>query len=388
MSRRAGIAILGATGSIGQSTLAVLERLGDRFEVTTLTAHRNVSALEDLVRRWRPRRAIVCEPAGALPDSDGTDWLSGRAAIVEAVRDPDVAVVVNALVGAAGLEPTLAALEAGKRVALANKESLVVGGELVWAAARRGGGELVPVDSEHSAITQCLGREPHRAAETVRRLILTASGGAFRDRDPESLARVTPEEALRHPTWEMGAKVTVDSATLANKAMEVIEAHVLFGVPYDSIEVVLHRESIVHSLVEFVDGACLAHLSPPTMELPILYALVSPERVPYAAPRLDLAACSALHFESMPAGRYPLFELGVAAGRAAGTAPIAFNAANEVAVAAFLDGALPFTGIARVVAEVLDRPRAGAVNDLAAALETDREVRAHARQWISEDSAG
>lgn len=388
MSGRAGVAVLGATGSIGQSTLAVLEHLGDRFEVVTLTAHRNVEALAREVRRWRPRRAIVCEPAGPLPDSDGTQWLAGREAVVEGARDPDVSVVVNALVGAAGLEPTLAALEAGKRVALANKESLVVGGDLVWTAARRGGGELVPVDSEHSAIYQCLHCDRAGGAETVRRLILTASGGAFRDRDPESLERVTPEEALRHPTWEMGAKITVDSATLANKALEVIEAHVLFGVPYDAIEVVLHRESILHSLVEFVDGACLAQLSAPTMELPILYALVGPERVPYPAPRLDLAALSALRFEPLPAERYPLFELGLAAARAGGTGPIAFNAANEVAVAAFLEGALPFTGIARVVSQVLERHRAGAVSDLASALDMDRAVRAHARRWISEASGG
>lgn len=389
MSARVGVAVLGATGSIGQSTLTVLERLSDRFHVDALTAHRNVDALAALVRRWRPRLAVVCEPSGPLPANEGrTRWAQGREAVLDAAGAPGVGVVVNALVGAAGLEPTLAALSAGKRVALANKESLVVGGDLVWAAAGRGGGELLPVDSEHSAILQCLRGRDAGGAEAVRRLILTASGGAFRDRDPGSLETVTPEEALRHPTWEMGAKVTVDSATLANKALEVIEAHVLFRVPYDAIEVVIHRESIVHSLVEFVDGSVLAQLSAPTMELPILYALVFPERVPYPAPRLDLTRMAALRFEALAPGRYPVFDLGISAARAGGTAPIAFNAANEVAVAAFLDGALPFTGIARVVEVVLEGHRPCAVPDVESALDADRDARALARRGISEVSRG
>lgn len=381
MSQRFGVAILGSTGSVGHSTLAVLERLSDRFQVVALTAHRNVRALADQVERWRPRLAVVSEPAEPLPTDGRTRWCSGREAVLEVASRSDVDVAVNALVGASGLEPTLVALEAGKRVALANKESLVVGGSLVREAARRGRGELVPVDSEHSAIFQCLrGNDPTR----VRRLLLTASGGALRDRDPSALEAVTPEEALRHPTWEMGAKVTVDSATLANKAMEVIEAHFLFDVPYDRIEVVLHRESIVHSLVEFVDGALLAQLSVPTMELPILYALVFPERVPYPAPSLDLAQVEALSFEALAPGRHPLFELGIAAGREGGTATIAFNAANEVAVSAFLDREIPFTAISRLVEAVLERHRPEAVRDLRMALESDREARALSRRLVPE----
>jgi 1-deoxy-D-xylulose-5-phosphate reductoisomerase len=381
---RIGVAVLGSTGSIGQSTLAVLDRLRDRFEVVALTAHRNVAALAEQVARFRPRVAVVREPGNPLPVAGATEWRTGGDAIVEvAVRD-DVALVVNALVGAAGLEPTVRALEAGKRVALANKESLVIGGPLVRAARARGGGTLVPVDSEHSALFQCLEGRDRR---DVRRLVLTASGGAFRDRDPTTLDTVAPEEALRHPTWEMGAKVTVDSATLANKAMEVMEAHELFEIPLHAIDVVLHRESVVHGLVEFVDGSCLAHLSVPTMELPILYALVYPERVAYPAARLDLAALGALRFEPLAPGRYPMFDLGLAAARQGGAARVVYNAANEVAVAAFLEGRLPFPGIARCVAAALERVPPGPVDTLEAVLAYDREARARTTDLLAEVAA-
>jgi 1-deoxy-D-xylulose-5-phosphate reductoisomerase len=290
-----------------------------------------------------------------------------------------VDIVLNALVGAAGLEPTLAALRAGKRVALANKESLVCGGELVLRAAAEGGGELVPVDSEHSAILQCI--RGSRSAE-VQRLILTASGGPFREYAPEQIATVRPSDALRHPTWEMGSKITIDSATLANKALEVIEAHHLFGVAYDHIEAVIHPQSIVHSLVEFVDGSVLAQLGFPNMELPIVYALGYPERLPYACRRFDPIAAGPLTFAPVRMDCFPAFGLGVQAGRAGGTAPAVFNAANEVAVAAFLEERLPFPGIAAVLAEVLHGWDGGAADTLGGVLEADGWARREATTLV------
>jgi 1-deoxy-D-xylulose-5-phosphate reductoisomerase len=263
-----------------------------------------------------------------------------------------VQVVINAVVGAAGLSATLAALRAGKRVALANKETLVMAGHLVTRAAAECGGALVPVDSEHSAILQCLaGRKP----EEVRRLVLTASGGPFRSWSGERIAEATVSDALKHPTWQMGSKITIDSATLANKALEVIEAHHLFGVPYDRIDVVVHPQSIVHSFVEFVDGSVLAQMGVPSMELPILYALTWPERVPDSGvPSYDPVAQGALTFEAVRHDAFPMLQLGIEAGRLGGAAPAVYNAANEAAVARFLDGRLRFAGIARCVASALD----------------------------------
>jgi 1-deoxy-D-xylulose-5-phosphate reductoisomerase len=373
MSRR-GVAILGATGSIGRSALAVLDQHPDRFHAVALTAHRSTDALCRLAEAYRPRLAVVSDapvPPGACL-SPGTVWRSGREALLEAATHPDVHVVLNALVGAAGLEPTLAALRAGKRVALANKESLVCGGPLVMEAARQGGGELVPVDSEHSAILQCL--QGSREGE-VRRLLLTASGGPFRTWPAEALARVTPADALRHPTWSMGAKITIDSATLANKALEVIEAHFLFGVGYERIEAVVHPQSIIHSMVEMVDGSVLAQMGFPTMEIPVLYALSYPRRLPYEVRRFDPVAAGALTFEPVGADRFPAFGLGVRAGAAGGTAPAVFNAANEVAVAAFLAGELPFPGIAAAIGHALERCGAGDASSLEAVLDADARAR-------------
>jgi len=380
VNRATGIAILGATGSIGRSALAVLEQHPDRFRAVALTARRSGDALARLAERWHPSLAVVSDgevPAGA--PSSGTTWRTGREALLEAATHPDADVVLNALVGAAGLEPTLAALRAGKRVALANKESLVCGGPLVLEAAREGGGELVPVDSEHSAILQCL--QGVQSAE-VARLILTASGGPFRGWTAEMLAAATPADALRHPTWDMGAKVTIDSATLANKALEVIEAHFLFGVPYARIEAVVHPQSIIHSMVEMVDGSVLAQMGFPTMELPVLYALAYPGRLPYACRRFDPVAAGALTFEPVGADRFPAFALGVDAGRAGGTAPAVYNAANEVAVRHFLDGRLPFTGIAEAVAETLERCPAAPVRALHDVLEADARARRAAEEFV------
>jgi len=366
-----GVSILGATGSIGRSALAVLDQHPDRFRAVALTAGRQGDALARLAQRYRPELAVVVEgevPAGA----GGARWRTGREALLEAATHPEADVVLNALVGAAGLEPTLAALRAGKRVALANKESLVCGGPLVMAAAREGGGELVPVDSEHSAILQCLaGTRP----DAVRRLVITASGGPFRGWTPEMLASATPADALRHPTWDMGSKITIDSASLANKALEVIEAHFLFGVPYDRIEAVVHPQSIIHSMVEMVDGSVLAQMGFPTMELPVLYALSYPERLGYECRRFDPVAAGTLTFEPVDEARFPMFRLGVDAGRAGGTAPAVFNAANEVAVARFLDGSLGFSGIAGAVGHTLREWGGGAADSLEAVLRADAWAR-------------
>lgn len=378
-----GVALLGSTGSIGRSALAVLERHTDRFRLVALAANRRAAELAAQVVRYRPEFAVLVD--GALPESRTQDsptrWAAGHEALLEMVTHPSVDVVINAVVGAAGLEATLAALRAGKRLALANKESLVAGGPLVLDALREGGGALVPVDSEHSAILQCLRGAGERE---VRRLVLTASGGPFRDWDAEALESVTPEQALRHPTWDMGAKITVDSATLANKALEVIEAHFLFGIPYDRLGVVVHPQSIIHSMVEFVDGSVLAQAGFPTMELPILYALTHPDRIEDGgAPGFDPVAASPLTFEPLDEARFPTFRLGVEAGRAGGTAPAVFNAANEVAVASFLAEELSFRRIPEVVERVLAEHDPVPVDSLDAVLEADGRARALAREVVA-----
>jgi 1-deoxy-D-xylulose-5-phosphate reductoisomerase len=364
-----GVAVLGSTGSIGCSALRVLERQRDRFRVVALTAGKNAAGLAEQVAAWTPAYS-------ALVDREGAECL------VAAATRPDVRIVINGVVGAAGLEATLAALRAGKRVALANKETLVMAGELVTDAARAGGGEIVPVDSEHSAVLQCLtGRRP----VDVSRLILTASGGPFRAWSPDKIPAATVAEALRHPTWNMGRKITVDSATLVNKALEVIEAHFLFGLSYDAVDVVIHPQSIVHAFVEFVDGSVLAQLGFPTMELPILYALTHPDRVQDAgAPRFDPVKAGSLTFEPVSGARFPAFQLGVAAGRDGGTAPAVFNAANEVAVQAFLDEQISFGRIAKVIEQALaKRTGNGRAGTLEAVLDADTEARARAREAVS-----
>jgi len=372
-----GVALLGSTGSIGTTALRVLDRQRDRFHVAALTAFANAALLDEQVSRFSPRFVGLVNNGAR----EGSGWRTGQDCLVEAATRDDVDIVLNAVVGAAGLDATLAALEAGKRVALANKETLVMAGDLAAAAASRGGGEIVPVDSEHSAILQCLaGRRPSE----VRRLILTASGGPFRDWAPDRLARATVEDALHHPTWQMGRKITVDSATLANKALEVIEAHYLFKVPYDRIDVVVHPQSVVHSLVEFVDGSVLAQMSAPTMELPVLYALTHPERVPDdgVAP-FDPVACSPLTFEPVRHDRFPALRLGTQAGRMAGTAPAVFNAANEQAVALFLDGRITFHDIASAIESALAALANTAGGSREALLAADSSARRHVRSLFS-----
>ncbi|MGD8700139.1 MAG: 1-deoxy-D-xylulose-5-phosphate reductoisomerase [Gemmatimonadales bacterium] len=375
-----GVAILGSTGSIGQTTLDVISAFPDRFRVVALTANRSVGALQRQVSDFAPELAVLAEGDTAEAMVGDARIACGREAVLEAATLPGVDIVVNALVGAAGLEPTLAALEAGKRLALANKESLVVGGPLVMRALERGSGELIPVDSEHSAVFQCLEGAP---ASSVSKIVLTASGGAFRDRDRHELGDVSPAEALQHPTWNMGAKITVDSATLVNKALEVVEAHFLFGLPYDQVEVLIHRQSIVHSLVEFRDGSVLAQLGYPTMAVPVLYALAYPERLPLATRSLDLAEVGALTFEPVPADRYPAFELGRQAALAGGTAPAAFNAASEEAVSAFLDERIPFTGIPEVIREVLSGHTVEEVTQLEVVQRADESAREAARTAVT-----
>lgn len=370
-----GIAILGATGSIGESALTVLARQREHFRVVALTAGRNAERLRAQVRAWQPRYAGLVE---GVADAG---WGNGPSALVEAATHPDADIVLNAVVGAAGLEATLAALRAGKRVALANKESLVMAGDLVVRAAALGGGEIIPVDSEHSAVLQCVaGRDGGLA-----RLILTASGGPFRTWPAEQVAAATAAQALQHPTWKMGSKITVDSATLANKALEVIEAHYLFGLPYDRVDVVVHPQSIVHAFAEFHDGSVIAQLGFPTMELPILYALTHPARLADAgARRFDPVAAGPLTFEPVRHDAFPAFRLGVEAGRAGGTAPAVFSAANEEAVAAFLAGGVALGRIGEVLDAVLSAHRPEAASDLDTVRAADRWAREQARTALEQ----
>jgi len=343
---RRGVAVLGSTGSIGTAALRVLDRQRSRFRVAALTAFNNADLLEEQAAQFSP--SFV----GIVKNGSRDAWRAGGQCLVEAATRDDVDVVLNAVVGAAGLEATLAALSRGKRVALANKETLVMAGGLVIEACRSGGGEIVPVDSEHSAILQCITGRP---GVEIQRIIITASGGPFRQWSAEQLEQATLDDALRHPTWRMGRKITVDSATLANKALEVIEAHYLFNLPYDRIEVVVHPQSVVHSLVEFVDGSVLAQLGVPSMELPILYALTHPDRVPDSGvPRFDPVSLSPLTFEPLRTEQFPAFALGVAAGRRGGVVPAVFNASNEAAVALFLDGRIRFGDIGVAIANAID----------------------------------
>ena len=374
------IAILGSTGSIGRSALAVVDAHPDRLAVAGLAAGTRAALLAEQASRYRPAVVSVASP-GALADlerqglPESTVAGCGPAGLTAVATHPAVEIVLCASSGTAALEAALAAIDAGKTIALANKEVLVMAGGLMMDAARRRGVSILPVDSEHNAIHQCLDRRP--SAE-VARLLLTASGGPFRDWPAERLREVTPEQALRHPTWSMGPKITVDSATLMNKGLEVIEARWLFDVPPDRIDVVIHPQSIVHSLVELRDGSVLAQLGATDMRLPIQYAFSYPERWGAPLPGLDLASCGALTFEEPDHGRFPCLGLAYRALGGGPGLPVVLNAANEVAVAAFLEGRLPFRGIAAVIEEVLDAGAAGpaaAPDSLAGVRELDRWAR-------------
>jgi 1-deoxy-D-xylulose-5-phosphate reductoisomerase len=374
------LAILGATGSIGASTLDVVARHPARYRVFALTANDSAEALEELCRRHRPRYAVL----SGLPESRelrsrfsalDVELAFGAAALDRIAAHPETDAVMAAIVGAAGLSSTLAAVRAGKRILLANKEALVMAGPLVMRAARESGAQILPVDSEHNAVFQCLA-----GARPPRRVILTASGGPFRTR--ENLSDITPDEACAHPNWVMGRKISVDSATMMNKGLEVIEARWLFDLPQERIEVLIHPQSIVHSLVEYADGSVLAQLSNPDMRVPIAHALAYPERVESGASALDLARLKNLSFEKVDDRRFPCLGLAYGALRAGGTAPAVLNAANEIAVEAFLAGRLAFTGIAGVIAETMEAVAARNADDLATVLQADADARRAARARI------
>jgi 1-deoxy-D-xylulose-5-phosphate reductoisomerase len=373
------VTVLGATGSIGTSALDVIGRHPDRYRVYALTAQRSVETLADLARRFRPEVVVIGDPAlepslrTALKARGATARVAaGADALVDVARAPQADTVVASIVGAAGLMPTLAAAEAGKRLLVANKEAIVCAGELLMAAVRRGGGVLLPVDSEHNAVHQCLAgvREAERDGA---RLVLTASGGPFRNR--RDLDDVTPDEACAHPNWVMGRKISVDSATLMNKGLEVIEATWLFGIPVDRIDVVIHPQSVIHSMVEFPDGSVLAQMGTPDMRTPLAYALAWPERVASGAQRLDFRTLSALTFEEPDRQRFPCLGFAYDAMRHGRGASAVLNAANEVAVQAFLDGRLRFTEIAATIERVLEAFDPAAPAGIDEVLEIDRRAR-------------
>lgn len=375
-----GVVVLGATGSVGASAADVLEAHPERFVTRAVAAHRRGPELLAAARRLGARVAVLVDEqaaadARALLRPGDPELRAGEAALLDLVRDPATAIVVQAITGAAGLAASVEAARAGKRLALANKESLVVAGPLLMQVARQHGAEIVPVDSEHSALFQCLaaGRR-----QEVRRLILTASGGPFRGRAAASLGGVTPAEALRHPTWQMGPRITVDSATLMNKALEVIEARWLFDVPAERIEVVVHPQSIVHSMVEFEDGSVVAQMSKPDMRGPVRYALGYPERLPAPGTRFDVRDYARLTFEPPDREAFPALGLGFDAARRGGTAGAALNAADEVAVARFLAGQVPFPDIARTAAAALAQHPFEAAPSLQRLAQADAWARAFA----------
>jgi 1-deoxy-D-xylulose-5-phosphate reductoisomerase len=404
--RKKRLVLLGATGSIGESTLRVLRAHPDKLELVGVAAHANAGKLFQICREFGVRHVALGDEAAAraaqgsaaLPA--GTQLLAGAAGLTELATLPEADIVLVAVVGTAGLAPALAALAAGKDLALASKEILVLAGQFVMAAARASGAKILPVDSEHNAVFQCLARgeqsrtargeptktacgEPSRTAGSdpcpvaadVRRVTLTASGGAFRDWPAERLVHATPADALKHPNWAMGPKITVDSATLANKGLELIEARWLFGLRPEQCHAVIHPQSIVHAVVEFNDGSMLAQLCPPSMTFPIQHALLHPARAPGTDAPLDLEKLAALEFRPVDDARFPLLRLAKAALRAGGAAPAVFNAANEVAVAAFLAGRLPFLGLAAVVEKTLEAVQPPPPANLAAALAADAEAR-------------
>lgn len=377
------IALVGATGTIGVNCLDVAAHLPDRVKVAGLSGHSNIDRLAEQSRRFSPDWVVVSDPSrldeakAKLPH--GIRLLAGSDALARAVSGPDIDMVVCAIVGAAGLESTWAALEAGKDIALANKETLVVGGSLVTGLARERGAHLLPVDSEHSALFQLL-QEPG-ALKRVERLVLTGSGGPFRGKTAAELCGVTIEQALNHPTWKMGPKITIDSATLMNKALEVIEARWLFDMGPEKLGVIIHPESVVHSFVEYVDGSVVAQASPPDMRLPIQYALTYPERVPGPTRRMRWDELKSWHFEQPDRQAFPALDLGFEVAARGGTAGAALNAANEVAVARFLAGSLPFMAIPKLVRDILEGHEHDSRPDLGTLARVDRKARQEAELW-------
>ncbi len=392
MSARRTIAVLGATGSIGSSALDVIARHPQRFAVTALSAHRDVDALLALCRQFRPQRAVIADPAlldalaaGLRAAGLATEPLAGRDALVAAATAGDTDTVIAAIVGAAGMASTLAAAQAGKRLLLANKESVVLAGALLMDAAERNGAQIIPIDSEHNAIFQCLpavGGTGERL-KGVRRLLLTASGGPFRGRQRAELESITPDQACAHPNWVMGRKISVDSATLMNKGLEVIEAHWLFGLPAERIEVLVHPQSIVHSLVDYADGSMLAQLGQPDMRTALAQALAWPERIESGVGALDLARLGRLDFEPPDRLTFPCLDLAYHALQLGGSAGAIVNAANEVAVSAFLQGQLRFLGIPELIARTLDRVSVTAGDSIDALLAADHAARRAATHHLT-----
>jgi len=396
---RQRLTILGATGSIGTSTLDVVARHPERFEVIALTAHARVHELAELCRRHHPRYAVLANAASSTDAARNlqtltrllreakltTEVLAGPEALEKVASFDEVDTVMAAIVGAAGLSPTLAAVRAGKKVLLANKEALVMAGALFMAEVRRIGAALLPVDSEHNAIFQSLPADYAGSLEDkgVRRILLTASGGPFRTKPLAELASITPEQACAHPNWVMGRKISVDSATMMNKGLEVIEAHWLFNAPAERIEVVIHPQSVIHSMVEYADGSVLAQLGNPDMRTPITHALAYPERIDAGVSALDLFAIGQLSFERPDEQRFPCLPLAYKALRAAGSAPVLLNAANEVAVAAFLGGRLPFLRIADTIAAVLDSIAIVPIPDIATIIAIDAQARTAAESAVA-----
>ena len=388
MTSPRSIAVLGATGSIGASALDVIARHPDRFRVDALSAHSRVDELLALCEKFRPRLAVIADAAhypslrdGLSARGLGTIAMAGLDALDEVAADSQNDTVLAALVGAAGVSSTLTAARAGKRLLLANKESIVLAGAVLMREAAAHGARILPIDSEHNAIYQCLPADGGR--QGVRRLVLTASGGPFRGRSRASLAEITPDQACAHPNWVMGRKISVDSATLMNKGLEVIEAHHLFGLPADCIDVVVHPQSVIHSLVDYVDGSMLAQLGNPDMRTALAYGLAWPERIESGVAPLDLAALARFDFQPPDLDAFPCLGLAYAALRAGGTAPAVLNAANEVAVDAFLGGRLPFLAISALIESTLSAMATEPADDLAVLLAHDNEARHRARELLA-----
>ncbi|MDE3736228.1 MULTISPECIES: 1-deoxy-D-xylulose-5-phosphate reductoisomerase [Pseudomonas] len=391
MSQPQRITVLGATGSIGLSTLDVIGRHPDRYRAFALSGFSRLGELEALCLRHRPEFAVVPDAdsarhlqGGLLAAGLQTRVLAGEQGLCEVAAHPQADAVMAAIVGAAGLKPTLAAVEAGKRVLLANKEALVMSGALFMQAVRKSGAVLLPIDSEHNAIFQCLPQDYARglAPVGVRRILLTASGGPFREMPLERLSDVSPEQACAHPNWSMGRKISVDSASMMNKGLELIEACWLFDASPAQVEVVIHPQSVIHSLVDYVDGSVLAQLGNPDMRTPIAHALAWPERIDSGVSPLDLFSVARLDFQAPDEERFPCLRLARQAAEEGGSAPAMLNAANEVAVAAFLDRRIRFTEIASIIDEVLNREAATAVETLDSVLQADARARAAAQQWL------
>lgn len=382
------IALLGATGSIGLSTLDVIARHPDKYRAAALSANSKVDDLLNLCAKFKPDIAVIAEPAGYLALREGlkklglpTQAMSGTQALTEVAAAPEFDTVLAAIVGAAGMPSTLAAAKAGKRLLLANKESVVVAGEILMRTARENGAKILPIDSEHNAIYQCLPSDGQHKA--VRRLLLTASGGPFRGRTRESLASITPQQACAHPNWVMGRKISVDSATLMNKGLEVIEAHHLFNIGVEKIEVVVHPQSIIHSLVDYVDGSVLAQLGNPDMRTAIAYGLAWPERVDSGVAPLDLISLSRFDFEKADTEVFPCLALAFHALKLGGTVPTVLNAANEIAVEAFLNEKLRFLDIANVIEATLSAFSAEPVRDLDVLMAVDNQARIKAQEFVN-----